>query len=223
MDGYSGSWTAETNFKLGWTLTPKGAEPVRAIRLRVLGPPPLQKELAAEEIVPKDLLPGGGAMTDEVEIPHPGEDRPAPGPYTIEVWARTDRVEGEAQRVTLQIDNSRPGPAQPRLDAPWFRGDVDPLLRIAHPAGPLPLAGIRGYAVSLRRDSAEPPCAGPDRCSERETDLRGGHSTTTRCRSACWPEGVHVVSVVAVSNTGHAFRRRLEAPSSSGSTRRAPT
>ena len=201
--GDTGTWTADTTLKLGWTLEPKGREPVRAVRIRLLGPP-LQQELAAEEIVPEeeDLLPGGGAMTDEVEIPPAaGGNPPAPGTYTVEVWARTEDVEGPAQTVTLQVDSSRPGPAEPRLDAPWFRGDVAPVLRIAHPAGPLPVSGIRGYAVSLRRDSAEPPCAGPDRCSIQETDLRAGLGGDTLSLGLL-AEGVHVVSAVAVSNTG---------------------
>jgi hypothetical protein len=200
---YGGAWTTDTTFKLHWNLVTSPGKPVRAVGIRIFGPP-LQGELGEETTVPAadSLLSGGGPMTDEVEIPRaPGQSLPTPGSYTVEVRPLAKDDAGLPQQLTLLIDHNRPGPAEPQLDAPWFRGDVVPVLRIAHPAGPLPISGIRGYAVSLRRNSAEPPCAGTDRCSEQETDLREGVDGDTLALGLL-PEGVHVVSVVAVSNTG---------------------
>jgi hypothetical protein len=191
----TGTWTAETNFRLRWTVSPKGND-VTGVGIRLRGAP-----LAGAP--PYLEIPGqDGEMTGEVEIPTaPGEDRPAAGTYTVEVWAKSTSGDGPPQHATLRVDNQRPGPATPNLDAAWFRGDVAPILRIAHPAGPLPVSGIRGYAVSLRRDSGAPPCAGPDRCSEQETDLAAGIDDD-EVSLGLLPEGIHVASVVAVSKTG---------------------
>lgn len=190
----TGTWTAETNFVLHWKVMPEGSV-VTGFGLRLLGAP-------LEGVPPYIELPAATEVFKEVELPPAaGADRVAAGIYTVEVWAKTQYENGPAQHVTLRVDNQRPGPATPTLDATWFRGDVAPVLRIAHPAGPLPISGIRGYAISLRRDGAAPPCAGPDRCSEEETDLAAGIDDD-EISLGLLPEGIHVVSVVAVSKTG---------------------
>ncbi|HWC08943.1 MAG TPA: hypothetical protein VG458_07820, partial [Solirubrobacterales bacterium] len=190
--GDDGTWTAETSFRLRWTVRSEESD-VTGVGIRLRG-------AALEGVTPYIEIPAeAGEMTREVEIPAaPGEDRPAAGTYTVEVWAKSESDDGPPQRATLRVDNQRPGPATPQLDAAWFRGDVAPLLRIAHPAGPLPVSGIRGYAISLRRDSAAPPCAGPDRCSAQETDLAAGIDDD-EVSLGLLPEGIHVASVVAVS------------------------
>ena len=199
--GDTGTWTAATSFKLQWSLYPSDPNQIAGVRLRLLGGP-LQEELEAMEMVPTGNLLAGNEMAREVEIPDaPGEDRAAPGIYTVEVWARSGEQEGPRHLATLRVDNRQPGPAVPHLDAAWFRADVPPLLRIAGPAGPLPSSGIRGYAVSLRREQPQPPCAGPDRCSLEELDLFAG-SGGGAIPLGLLPEGVHFASVVAVSGTG---------------------
>ena len=84
----------------------------------------------------------------------------------------------------------------------WIGRDDFPLkLRLTHPAEPLPLSGIRGYAVSIDRDPAGKPCEGPAGCSEAETNLRGGIEGDT-LELADLPEGVDYAHAVAVSGSG---------------------
>lgn len=203
IDGDSGTWTAETTFKLRWTLEAKeDLDPVVDVALRLLGP--RQEELATF-VVPvedEDLIEGGEGMSATLTIPPgPGGARPVAGTYTVEAWARGMLREGPAERVTLALENRQPGPAVPRLDAAWHRADVAPVLRIAHPPEPVPESGIRGYAIALHPGGSAPPCAGAERCSPQETDLAGGIDDDTLSLGLL-PEGDYVVSVVAVSNTG---------------------
>ncbi len=192
---YDGGWTADTVFRIRGRLV-SGSAPIHAIQITLEGPG-MEGRPKVTEVLPQD-----GELSAQVEIPHqPGAGRAAPGLYRVSVQARAPGSEGPVQALTLRIDNVRPGSAKPWLDAAWFRTDVAPVLRIAHPQGATPLSGFRGYAVSLRRDSAAPPCAGPERCTLAETDLPGGVGDDT-FSLALLPEGVHVASVVAVSNTG---------------------
>jgi len=202
-DGYSAGWTAETSFRLRWTLDRSDLRMAEHVRLRLrAGATGEELETIVVPIEPEDRLPGGGEMSKVVAIPAAGgESQPAPGVYAVEAWVRTTLGDTPADRVELWVDNRRPGPAGPRLDTTWHRADVAPVLRIAHPPEPLPDSGIRGYAVSLQTGAPAPPCAGPDRCSPQETDLPGGIGDDT-ITLGLLPEGEYVASVVAVSNTG---------------------
>jgi len=123
-----------------------------------------------------------------------------PGVYTLEAWYVNATGEGPHVSAELRFDNRQPASARPLPPAPWIRGDAA-VLRIEHPADPQPISGIRGYAVSVGRGSAVPPCAGHDRCSVAETDLRAGIAGDTISLGPL-SEGTHVASVVAVSRAG---------------------
>lgn len=193
--GNDGRWTAATNLELRWTLRPEGDQ-VTGVVFGLLGGPYMDEPQMVE--TPAE----SGEMSRRLEIPHaPGQGRPAPGTYLVAAWALSGSAEGPIALTSVRIDNVQPGPAVPRLDAPWHRADAAPVLRISHPTGELPPSGIRGYAVSLRRGSGVPPCAGVDACSEQETDLAAGIDDDELAFGPL-PEGIHVASVVAVSNTG---------------------
>ena len=103
--------------------------------------------------------------------------------------------------MALRFDDARPGPAQPLAPAGWFAGKQAAVVTIEHPAGPQPVSGIRGYAVSVDRGPGSAPCAGVDRCTLAETDLRGGIAGD-KASLGVLPEGVNIVRVVAVSGSG---------------------
>lgn len=191
----AGPWSSTNSLKLRWNLDPAGAGEIVGVSLRLLGVP--------HEVDPRVIqMAPHPEMSRWVEIPaDPSTGRPLPGIYTVEVWARTAAGRGPAQLATLRFDDIRPGPAQPWLETTWYRTDVAPLLRISHPVAPLPISGIRGYAVSLRLNGAEPPCVLPDRCGVAETDLAAGIDDRT-ISFGLLPEGTYVASVVAVSNSG---------------------
>jgi hypothetical protein len=196
IEGATGPWSASNSFKLRWNLDPAAGGGVVGVSHRLLG--------VAHEPEPRvvDEAPALAEMSHQFNVPvTPRSNRPAPGIYTAEVWARTAEHRGPSAFATLRFDDVPPGPAQPWLDATWFRTDVAPLLRIAHPAEPWPISGIRGYAVSVRRDGPAPPCAGPSLCSVEETDLAAGIDDDEIVLGPL-PEGIYVASVVAVSNAG---------------------
>jgi len=189
------SWSAGNHFKLRWNLDPAEVGEIRGVSLRLLGVP----HEGVPEVAQMEPRP---EMSKWVEIPvDPNTDRAVPGVYTAEIWAYTARGRGPSQFAPLRFDNARPDPAVPWLDVAWYRTDVAPLLRISHPATPLPISGIRGYAVSLRRDGAEPPCALADRCTLAETDLGAGIDDDT-ISFGLLSEGTYVASVAAVSGSG---------------------
>lgn len=194
-------WYADSGFRLTWDLTPKlleEPERVGSIAYRLLD--------AGGQVLRVEQL-GAKARSVTVNLPaEPGETAPRSGEYSVEFWVNPAKPVnepwpglGEIER--LRFDDTRPGAAIPHPTATWVRGDTEPTVRIGHPVGAEPLAGIRGYAVSLHRDSAAPPCAGPDRCSVAETDLDGGVDDDTLALGLL-PEGRYVVSAVAVSNSG---------------------
>jgi len=65
----------------------------------------------------------------------------------------------------------------------------------------LPLAGIRGYAFAVDNSPNGFPCAGPDRCGDAETTLRGGIDADTATLAEL-PEGSSYLHAVAVSGSG---------------------
>lgn len=187
-------WSSTDSFKLAWSLDAAGSS-VATVELRVLS-------TAHGGVSPFTPMPPEPSMTKWVYIAaNPHTANAAPGIYRAEVWASTADGRGPSQFVDLRFDDVRPGQAQPWLDAAWYRPDVPPVLRIAHPEAPLPISGIRGYAVSLRLNGAQPPCAAAERCTEAETDLPGGIGDDTMSLGLL-PEGSYVASVVAVSNSG---------------------
>lgn len=131
-----------------------------------------------------------------VEVP------PTPGVYEVEAWL--EDAQGQllrSERAPLYLDNAPPPPPTPEAPGGWLPGTDPVLLRIGHPAEPLPLSGIRGYAISADRGQGSEPCANPDACTAAETDLDGGIGDDA-ISLGTMPEGVHYVRVAAVSGAG---------------------
>jgi hypothetical protein len=178
-------WHAENRFAIAWDRPPLA---FTAISFRV-----------------RDEA--GGVITPETRVPWDGTQfhvhTPAvPGRYTLDLWLEGSQGEhGQEESVPLLFDDRRPAPV--RLVAPtgWIAGNTATTVRIEHPDPPAPISGIRGYAFSVDRGSGPPPCAGPDRCSEAETDLRAG-AGDDRIALGLLPEGASVVRAVAVSGSG---------------------
>lgn len=132
---------------------------------------------------------------DWIEVP------PVPGSYTVE--GRLEDSAGKELRragTTVFFDNAAPSPAA--LEAPerWLLGTEPAVLEIGLPDGPLPLSGLRGYAVSLDRGGGSSPCAGPPICAAAEIDLVGGSGSSLSLGTL--PEGINYARVAAVSGAG---------------------
>ena len=127
---------------------------------------------------------------------------PVPGSYLLEGWL--EDAEGRELRRSsafLRFDDVPPSPPQPQAPARWLLGTEAARLEIGHPAAPLPLSGIRGYAVSLDRGGGSYPCASPGLCQVGETDLAGGIGDDAISLGSL-PEGTTYARVVAVSGAG---------------------
>jgi hypothetical protein len=186
-------WHADNDFQLRWSRpTWSGSEfPVTAVHYKIDdgagSPVAADVRIAIDESV---------HVIEHVHVP------PHPGAYTIEAWLEGSAgAGGDPQSATLRFDDTRPGGAQPLAPSGWIGADSAPILHLQHPAGPLPAAGIRGYAISIGPDAAGTPCAGPDRCSEAETDLRGGIDGDTISLTGL-PEGTSHLRTFAVSGSG---------------------
>jgi hypothetical protein len=181
-------WHSLNSFELAWT-TPAAGGPFAATHYRIrdpLGTPIAEAELSGVS----DGVAG-------LRVPA------AIGSYTAEVWLEDGAGEqGPAATALLRFDNVRPAPIEPRPPKGWIGRTAFPLrVRLAHPAGPQPISGIRGYAVGIDRVPGGAPCAAPDRCSEAETTLRGGIDDDELTIGAL-PEGISYLHAVAVSGSG---------------------
>jgi hypothetical protein len=209
-DGVSadpGIWRADNYFQLNWDRPPIAEQgfPITAVNYRIRNDAGqvVTEMLAGQE---HPLLLGDLTAIDNVHVPSPF----TPGVYTVEVWLEgPDGQPGPAVSAVLRFDNVRPGPAQPLGPAGWVAGNEAAVVTIEHPAGPQPVSGIRGYAISVDRGAGSTPCAGGDRCTLAETDLGGGIAGD-RASLGVLPEGVSIVRAVAVSGSG---MRSLEARS----------
>jgi len=181
-------WQADNSFRLDWDLeAPPGAAPVAAIHYRVRYPD--GREAIAEHVLPRVL---------RVEAIH----LPAGGPYTAEVWAvDVDGLASARASVGLLLDQARPGPTRPLPPGGWIAGEQAAHLRLAHPEGPEPPSGLRGYAISIDADPAGSPCVAAERCSDPETDLRASAGDDSLILAGL-PEGRLFVHAVAVSGSG---------------------
>ncbi|HSS37329.1 MAG TPA: hypothetical protein VLT58_01045, partial [Polyangia bacterium] len=122
--------------------------------------------------------------------------------YSAEVWAvDANGLPSAHASVGLLLDQARPGTARPLPPSGWIAGGQAAHLRLAHPEGPEPPSGVRGYAVSIDGDPAGSPCAEARRCSDSETDLRSGIGDDSLILAAL-TEGRLFVHAVAVSGSG---------------------
>lgn len=127
---------------------------------------------------------------------------PVPGIYRLEGWI----VDGEGTEIgrgstSLAFDDVPPPPPDPQTPGRWLLGDEAAVLSIGHPTGPLPLSGLRGYAISLDRGTGGRPCADPSLCTVAETDLAGGAGDDSISFGRL-AEGTTYARVVAVSGAG---------------------
>jgi hypothetical protein len=107
---------------------------------------------------------------------------------------------GPPVRLPLYFDDARPRPVSIAAPAWVAAGTVVPI-RLSHPAAPLPISGITGYAVSIDGAAEGVPCARADRCAAGEVDLAGGVGQDSTSLPAP-PEGISYVHAVAVSGSG---------------------
>jgi hypothetical protein len=188
-----GDWRADNLFCLQWTLhTPAGAPAVTAVHYQVHSPD------HPDAITPR-RLPWASTYSEPISLPVSGE-------YLAEVWAE-DTLGQLTPRatVTLQLDQGRPAAVAPLLPGGWIGGG--PVhMRVTEPEPPLPLSGIRGYAVSVDRDPDGHPCAARARCGESEVDLRAGIAGNWLLLPSL-PEGLVHVHAVAVSGSGMSSQR----------------
>jgi hypothetical protein len=181
-------WQADNEFPIVWQQVP-GTAPgaVKAIyRLRDEGGNQLGPLLERSML---DLV-------DLQEVP------PIPGSYSLEGWL--EDAEGRELRRSstfLRFDDVPPSPPQPVAPPRWLLGTEAARLEIGHPAAPVPLSGIRGYAVSLDRGGGSYPCSSPGLCKVAETDLIGGIDDDSLPLGTL-PEGTTYARVVAVSGAG---------------------
>ncbi len=134
-----------------------------------------------------------------VEVP------PVPGVYTVEVWLEDARAKSWRRApAPLRFDDTAACRRRCRKRPPAGSPATDPaVLEIGHPGGPLPLSGIRGYAISLDRGDGSSPCAHPSRAASPETDLpTGGIGDDTVVAGDPARGGQTYARVVAVSGSG---------------------
>jgi hypothetical protein len=182
-------WHADNAFRLDWERPPIADQgfPISAVKYRV-------RDAVGSVVVGETGLPAEATTIGLIHVP-------TLGTYRADVWLEGPNGEhGPEVSATLLFDDIRPGPARPLAPAGWVTADRA-ALRIEPPAGPQPISGIRGYAVSVDRGSESEPCAGPDRCSPAETDLWAGPDSDTIALGLL-PEGPNIVRAVAISGSG---------------------
>jgi len=186
VDGGEETWHAEPSFAVRWS-NPPG---VAAVHYRLLDP-------GTEAVLAEARIGWAATAIQHLAVP------PAPGAYTAAVWLEDALgVEGAPAVATLRFDDEAPQPVAPVAPSGWLgRADFPLTLRIGHPDQPLPLSGIRGYAISIDQDPGGTPCAEPPMCDTGETDLQGG-TDVDALEVAGLPEGVSYAHAVAVSGSG---------------------
>jgi hypothetical protein len=182
-------WQPDPEFGLRWE-NPTADPPIVAIHY-------LLRDPAGIPLGPSTRIP---AWREELRV---SLSRRPPGAHEVEVWLEDGAgAQGPAASARLRYDPQAPAGAAPAH--PFVRLSRTELpypLRLEHPPGPIPLSGIRGYALSLGPDPDRLPCAASDRCTRSETDLQDGVGGDT-LTVAELPEGVTHVRSVAVSGAG---------------------
>jgi hypothetical protein len=189
-------WHPENDFRLTWS-------PVGGAALGMIDSVDYRIRDGAGNALGPTVRSGSSKQElRQVHIPAvAGLGRALPGRYTVEVWFESTGGDGPHANATLRFDDARPASARAQSPAGWIRAGSDAVVEIEHPAGPPPASGIRGYAVALDHGSGAVPCAGPDSCSEAETDLRAGVDGDSIFFGPLF-EGTNVAVVVAVSGAG---------------------
>lgn len=187
VDGGEDNWHAERQFALRWT-NPPG--PIVAAHYRLLDP-------QGQILIGDARLPWAATSVEHLSVP------PAPGIYRAEAWLEDGSgAVGPPQAAQLRFDDARPGHVEPLPVPGWIGRAAFPYtVRLGHPAGPLPISGILGYAVSVEGSPAGEPCPGGGACEESAIDLRDGIEGDSLALEEM-PEGVNYLHAVAVSGSG---------------------
>ncbi len=177
------TWHAERSFELRWT-NPPG---VTAVHYRVIAP-------AGQEVAGGTLGWPASAI-EYLNVPA------VPGVYGAQVWLEdTGGQSGPAASAQLRFDDTAPGRIEVGPVPDWIGRSAFPLaIDLDPPQGTEPLSGVRGYAFSVDRDPVGAPCATAARCTEAETDLRGGVGAVA---IPALPEGTSYLHAAAVSGSG---------------------
>jgi hypothetical protein len=186
--GGESSWHPDPYFQLTWDppATASGVSPDVRYLIR---------DASGNVVVPPAAIPWSADHSGYVSVPHTA------GRYTAEVWLEDGTGPGSHADAALLFDDARPPMAKPLAPSGWIAGGVPVTLHVAGPATPSPLSGIRGFAVSVDRDPAGSPCAGPDRCTEAEIDLAAG-SDGGDFPVGALPEGTSLAHLLTVSGSG---------------------
>lgn len=189
VEGGEDNWHAENAFALTWDQVPGPPVYPRAVLYRLYDSE-------------GNLVAGPVRNTQTVLTINPLEVPPIPDAYTVEAWLEDSEGQaGPPAHATLRFDDAAPAPPLPVAPSGWLTSGDSVPLQIGHPTEPLPISGIRGYAISLDEGGGSLPCARPDRCSVAETDLAGGIDDDT-IDLAPLPEGITFARVLAVSGSG---------------------
>jgi hypothetical protein len=181
-------WRSDFHFELDWRNPADSGSPVAAVHYLV------RDGSGATVVGPKRL----DWPAQQVGVGVPG----GPGVYSFEVWLEDEAgAQGGSATTSLRFDDTPPAAVAPLAPEGWIgRAQLPYRLRVSHPSGAPPPAGIRGYAISADHDPEGEPCAAGRRCTEAETDLRGGPSDDTL--ELDLPEGLSYLHAVAVSESG---------------------
>jgi hypothetical protein len=178
-------WQASREFKFQWQPLPPPGEPFEA----------------AYRLYDSQGQVVRGATRPLIDMLSPISVPEKPGIYTLEAWLQNAAgVRGAPSTATLRFDDT--APPRPVLQPPpgWVRSADVATLKIGPRAAPLPLSGIRGYALSVDRGLGGSPCAGLNRCAAGEIDLAGHGGGSVPLGTL--PEGIHFARVVSVSGAG---------------------
>ncbi len=192
LDGNEGPWSSYNYFRLRWERPSVSHEgfPITGADYSV-------RDAAGNVVVSERHISGDVVSTEPFGVPWS-----SPGAYTADLWLEGPGGERGPQASTmLGYDDARPGLAQPLFPAVWASASQAAVVRISHPSGPLPVSGIRGYAISVDRGAGSLPCAGRERCTLAETDLDGGIGDDEIALKDLG-EGTHYVRALAVSRAG---------------------
>lgn len=188
VEGGEASWHANDRFRLEWERPPIADQgfPISAVGYRVRDP--------AGDVVREKRVDGDRTLLN-VQVP------PLAAAYTAEIWLEgPGGAPGPAVSAALRYDHARPGTAHPLVADGWIAASAAAAIAVEAPPAPLPVSGLRGYAVSIDRGGESWPCAVRDSCGEAEIDLAAGEEGPLWLGTL--PEGINVVRVLAVSGAG---------------------
>jgi hypothetical protein len=180
------SWHSSRQFYVQWDPNPPGSQSI--VRWGVWG---ADGSPISPPIFGSDLERWNSV---KVQVP------PVPGVYLFGARDWGSPEIGPEVTVPMYFDDARPGPVG--IEAPgWVAAGAAIPIHLGAPPGPLPISGVRGYAVSIDGAGDGSPCASADHCAAAEIDLPGGVTDDAVTLQAP-VEGVSYVHAAAVSGSG---------------------